>query len=111
MQTAGKENLGCWTDKNSTVTWSVKSAKLASFTVEATVSAEAPGGSEVEVVCGDQAVPLTIPTTKSWNDYGEVKAAGTLKLPAGASTIQLRVKTLKGIAPCNLASLRLVPEA
>ena len=65
----------------------------------------------MEVVYGDQAVPLTIPSTKSWNDYGEVKAAGTLKLPAGASTIQLRVKTLKGIAPCNLASLRLVPEA
>ena len=109
LQTAGKENLGYWTDPKSTASWTVKCPKATGFTVQASVSAEAPGGSVVEVVCGGQTLALTIPATGGWNDYRDVTADAPLKLPAGASTIQLRVKSLNGIAPCNLASIRLVP--
>lgn len=43
-----------------------------------------------------------------WDTYRDV-TAGPLELPAGVSTITMRVKSLQGIAPCNLAKLRLLP--
>ena len=110
LQTHGKENLGCWTDRNSTAAWTVRSAKPATVKVQATISAEAPGGSVVEIVCGDQVVPLTIPATGGWDQYKDAES-GTLNLPAGTSTVLIRVKSLQGIAPCNLAALRLMPVA
>jgi alpha-L-fucosidase len=110
LHTAGRENLGCWTNPESTASWTIKSPAPVELKLSATVSAEAPGGSVIEFVCGDQVLPLTIPATGSWDQYQDLEG-GTLKLPAGTSTLSVRVKSLQGVAPCNLAGIRLQPVA
>ena len=108
LQTHGAENLGCWTDKNSIASWSIKAAAAGKMDVIATVGALAPGGSVIEIVVGDKVVPLTIPSTGDWDKFQDA-SAGTVDVPAGTSTVTVRVKTMQGIAPCNLAKIRMVP--
>lgn len=108
LATKGVENLGCWTDKTATVTWTIRSAQACKVALNATVSAQPPAGSVVEFVCGAEVVAMTVPNTGDWDSYRDV-TAGPLALPAGVSTITMRVKSLQGIAPCNLAKLRLLP--
>lgn len=108
LQTHGAENLGYWTDKNSTASWSIKTTGKRAYELVATVGAAAPAGSVVEFVCGDKVLPLEIPSTGDWDTFKDA-SAGTIDLPDGVSMLTMRVKTMQGIAPCNLAKIRLVP--
>ncbi|MFO1524261.1 MAG: alpha-L-fucosidase [Kiritimatiellia bacterium] len=103
------ENLGFWTSKAGTATWSFKTAAAQDYKLEVDCGAEkASDGSVIEFVSGDQVLPLTIQATGSW-DKMTTLPAGTFKLPAGENKIVARVKSVNGIAPCNLGTLRLIP--
>ena len=103
------ENLGCWTSKAGTATWTFKTAATQAYKLEVACGAEqASDGSVIEFVSGDQILPLTIKATGGWEKMATVQA-GTFNLPAGENKIVARVKSVNGIAPCNLGTLRLVP--
>jgi alpha-L-fucosidase len=108
METHGRENLGFWTEKNSTVAWTLTHKSVVRCSISVTLSASEPAGSVLEFICGDQILPFTVPDTGGWDKYKEV-SAGTLNLPAGTSNFIVRVKSLVGIAPCNLAKVNLTP--
>ena len=108
LQTKGVENLGGWTQPDSTVAWTLTSKAAQPVTLRATVAAPDPAGSVIEFVCGDQVIPVTVPNTGDWEKFQEV-TAGPLQLPAGTATLTVRVKSLQGIAPCNLAKVVLTP--
>jgi alpha-L-fucosidase len=104
-----EECLGYWTRNTATAAWSIKSTTAGQFTVKARVGAPAESaGSVIEFVCGDQVLALEIKATGDWKKFADA-TAGTLQLPAGASTLTVRVKTVKGVAPCNLAKVTLTP--
>lgn len=103
------ENLGNWTSKAGTATWTFKTVAARSYNLEVACGAEqASDGSVIEFVCGDQVLLLTIKATGAWEKMTTVQA-GALNLPAGEIKIVARVKSVNGQAPCNLGTLRLVP--
>ncbi|MEI7909589.1 MAG: alpha-L-fucosidase [Verrucomicrobiota bacterium] len=103
------ENLGFWTSKAGTATWTFTTPAARSYKLEVACGAEnASDGSVIEFVSGNQVLPLTIKATGGWEKMTTLQA-GTLKLPAGENKIVARAKTVNGIAPCNLGTLRLVP--
>lgn len=103
------ENLGNWTSKAGTATWTFKTTAARAYKLEVACGAENPSdGSVIEFVCGDQVVPVTIKATGGWTKMTTVQA-GTLNLPAGEIKIVARVKSVNGQAPCNLGTLRLLP--
>ena len=104
------ENLGCWTSKAGTATWSFKVAAARSYRLEVAMGApKESDGSVIEFVCGDQVLPVTVKATGDWDKLSVVDA-GLLKLPAGEVRVIARIKSVNGIAPCNLGVLRLVPQ-
>lgn len=108
LETHGVENLGFWTEQASTVAWTVTGKGAGRYEITATLSAIAPAGSVIEFVSGDQVIPFTVPDTGGWDKYKEV-SAGSLDIPGGNSTLTVRVKSLAGAAPCNLAKVNLTP--
>ena len=104
-----EEHLGYWKKNSAIAAWELKSKSAGTFTLKARISAPAnSAGSVIEFVCGDQVLPLEIKPTGNWNHFADA-TAGIIQLPAGASTITTRVKTLKGEAPCNLGKVMLTP--
>jgi alpha-L-fucosidase len=102
-------HLGNWTKNSATASWTLKPKAAGTFTLKARLGA--PGestGSVLEFLCADQVLPLTIQGTGDWKKFAEA-TVGTLQLPTGASTLTVRVKTLQGVAPCNLGTLTLTP--
>ena len=109
LKTAGEENLGYWTDKRGTISWTLHSKNEERVAVTIRLSAEAAStGSKIELACGEQMMPIDVRSTGDWERFTDVPA-GTLSLPAGVSTITLSAKSVKGIAPCNIASVKLSP--
>ena len=109
LEAAGEENLGCWHDPRGTISWSVRSDKAQAVGVKVHLAAvAASAGSQIEFVCGRQVLPLTVKSTGNWDKFTDV-SLGTMNLPAGVSTIVVRAKTIKGIAPCNIAAVEFVP--
>ena len=109
LEASGEENLGYWTDKNSTAAWTLKSPKAQTFKLKTRLAAiPASEGSVVEFVVGQQVLPLTVKSTGAWEKFQDV-SVGTLQLPAGISTLTLRAKTVRGIAPCNVGAIELAP--
>ncbi len=103
------ENLGFWTSKAGTATWTFKTAAARAYMLEVAYGAEKPSdGSVIEFVSGNQVLPVTIKATGGWEKMTTFQA-GTLNLPAGENKIVARVKSVNGQAPCNLGTLRLVP--
>ncbi len=85
-----------------------KARQAGSYKLKVRLSAD-KGASDIECVLGDQVLPVTVPSTGSWDKYQEVEV-GRVNLPAGASQLSVRCRNLKGPAPCNLGSLKLTPE-
>ena len=109
LDASGEENLGYWLDPRGTISWSVKSNKAESVGVTVRLAAvDASEGSQIELVCGQQVLLQTVKATGNWNRFLDV-SPGSLDLPAGVSTITVRAKTVKGIAPCNIAAVKLKP--
>ncbi len=107
---APEPHLGFWTNPAATATWEIKAKIAGAYTLTARIGAHAASaGSVIEFVSGDTVLPLEIKPTGDWNKY-ETVTVGALNLPAGESKLTVRVKTLKGQAPCNLGELRLEPK-
>jgi len=104
-----EEHLGYWTDPAGTAEWSIKTKTAGKFTVSLRLSAPDPSlGSVIEVVSGSHVLPLEVKPTGDWKKFADAEV-GTIELPAGASTVSVRVKTRKGEAPCNLSKITLTP--
>lgn len=102
--------LGSWTNDKATAAWQIKLRNAGAYTVKARISALPEcDGSVIEFVSGGKSVPLTVTPTGDWKKFADATADGALQLPAGVSTLEVRVKTRKGIAPCNLGTVTLVP--
>lgn len=104
-----EEHLGFWIDNAGAASWHLKSKTAGTFTLAASFSAPAASaGSIIEFVCGDQVLPFEIKSTGDWKKF-VTATVGTLKLPAGPSTVSVRIKTRNGLAPCNLGKITLTP--
>ena len=109
LEHAPEPHLGFWTDPSATAVWKIKAKAAGEYTLTARLGApEKSAGSVLGFALGDTVLPLEIKPTGGWNQY-ETVSVGTLRLPAGESKLIVRVKTLKGDAPCNLGELRLAP--
>lgn len=105
-------HLGFWTNPSATASWNVKTKSAGKYQVSARIAApQASAGSVIELVNGSQVLPFAIKPTGDWKKFDTLAAEGELQLPAGESTITVRVKNREGEAPCNLGVITLTPAS
>lgn len=101
-------HIGRWTDGNSHVSWR---AKLPEGNYQVTIDGScASGGSEMKLTGGSADVPVTIPTTGSWETFTDIDA-GTIQIASPAPVaLSLRGVSRKGEGFVNLRSIKLTKK-
>lgn len=103
-------HLGNWGDTAAVATWTVALKAAGDYTLAARIAAkDTSDGSVIEFVAGADTVLLAVKPTGSWHKFVDAAGCGILHLPAGESTVTVRVKTRRGEAPCNLGLVTLTP--
>ena len=104
----GKDQIGYWGKADDFVSWDIKLAKPATYTVEVTYSCAAPG-SEFTVEVGDQKLTGKSASTSSWAAYRTDKL-GTLKFDTpGVFTLAVVPKAEPKWKVIGLKSVTLKP--
>ncbi len=108
-------NLGNWTSKAGAATWTFPVQKAQTYRLDIQWGApKESAGSVIEfVVRGQydkdaQVLPFEVKATGNWNTLHSA-SLGTVTLPANQATVTARVKSVNGLAPCNLGTVKLVP--
>ncbi len=104
-----KNTIGFWTKPEDWVSWEFDLAQPGAFEVEV-LQGCGGGGSEVAVSIGDQSLAFTVVNTGHFQNFVPRKI-GTVKLPAGHHTLELRPKNKQGAAVMDLRQIRLIPAA
>ena len=104
-----EEHLAYWTNKNATATWTIKVPKKGKYQLKVRYAApNNSAGSVIEFLSGTKVLPLTIESTGNWGKFRN-GTPGVIELPQGESKLLVRVKSTKGLAPCNLGKIELIP--
>ena len=108
--TYAEEHLGFWTSPKDTASWSFRTSRPARYRVAFRYAATAPSlGSEIEFRIGSESLPFTVTkTTGNWNRF-TTGTVGEVELPVGTYPVTLKVRALKGEAPCNVGVITLTP--
>lgn len=107
-----RDNIGFWTNAADYVSWPVQVPAAGTYNVEITYASPAENaGSRFAVQVGvrpgqGEKVEGEVAATGSWGTFSAV-GLGTLTLPAGRSTIEVRALSMPRGAVMNLKSLRL----
>jgi len=106
----GHDNIGYWTHPEDFVTWTVDVPSAGRYQVllEWAAPDENAGSQFTLGVEGGERLSGTVEATGTWTDFKK-EQMGTLSLPAGRSTISVRVQTMPRGAVMNLRSITLVP--
>lgn len=105
-----KVTLGFWTKVEDWASWEFTVTKGGSFTIEVLQGCgKGNGGSEVEVVIGDQIVKFTVEDTGGFQNF-KPREIGTVKFDKpGQYTVELRPKKKAGAAVMDVRSITLRP--
>ncbi len=106
----GHDNIGYWTHPEDFVTWTVDVPSAGRYQVllEWAAPEESAGSQFTLGVEGGERLSGTVEATGTWTDFKK-EQMGTLSLPAGRSTISVRVQTMPRGAVMNLRRITLVP--
>ncbi|MBW1673634.1 MAG: alpha-L-fucosidase [Deltaproteobacteria bacterium] len=89
------DSISGWKDLADTISWRIKAPAPDDYQLYLTYAC-APGseGSELEIAAGNSKVNFTTEAIRgwvgSWGNFKKMKLPGTLRLPAGSSTITIR---------------------
>ncbi|HEV7404040.1 MAG TPA: sulfatase-like hydrolase/transferase [Chthoniobacteraceae bacterium] len=102
-----KNTLGFWKNVEDTASWTIDLPAGGKYAVEALVGCgTGSGGAQVEIGAGGEVLTFQVPETGHFQNFVP-KAIGTLKLPAGRSTVKVTPKTKPGAAVMDLRQLTL----
>ncbi len=102
-----KNTLGFWKNVEDTASWTIDLPAAGKYAVEALIGCGAgSGGAQVEISAGGEVLPFQVPETGHFQNFVP-KPIGTLKLPAGKSTVKVTPKTKPGAAVMDLRQLTL----
>jgi alpha-L-fucosidase len=106
----GRQNIGYWTDKNDSVSWSFQVKKPGKFDVEITFACDASTpDSEYVVTVADQTLQGKVESTGGWNKF-VTRTLGTVDLSgAGRYTLSVKPTAMPHSAVMNLESVTLKP--
>lgn len=102
------ESIGWWTDPQDWVSWPLAVPETGYFRVNITYGCDATGGGAYTVEAGDEVLRAESRPTGGWFER-VTDSIGTIHLPAGQTTVALRVEELSGVAVLDLVSIELVP--
>lgn len=102
-------NVGYWTDPKEYVEWFVQPKEAGAFRVELSYACEAGYGGEYTLAAGEENLKGRSEPTGGWSAYRTVPL-GTIRLPAGKTSLTLRPTGSFQKALMNLRSIRLTPE-
>jgi arylsulfatase A-like enzyme len=106
-----KNTLGFWKNVADTASWTIDLPAGGQYAVEALVGCgTGSGGARVEISAGGDALTFQVPETGHFQNFVP-HAIGTLKLPAGKSTVKVTPKTKPGAAVMDLRQLTLTKVA
>lgn len=105
----GRLNIGYWTRVEDTVSWTVEAAAAGEYRVEVEFACDPRSGGTYTLSDGASAVAGRSGSTGGWDQFRTVRLQGTLRLPAGRSTIRLTPKTIPNDALMNLRQVTLQP--
>jgi len=103
------DNIGFWTEKSDWVSWDFYVQQPGEFEVIITFAcARGSGGSEYEIIVGDQKLKGVVRETGNWTKFVE-ESLGAVSLGAGKQTLSVKPITKPGVAVMNLKSILLKP--
>lgn len=106
-----KNTLGFWTKPEDWASWEIDLPAAATYSVEVLQGAGAnSGGAEVQVSAGDSKLNFTVQETGHFQNFVP-RTIGTLKLPAGKSTLAVKPQNKKGAAVMDLRQITLTRVA
>ena len=105
-------HVGFWMNTEAKVSWPLEVPSAGTWDVELTYAADPAEGGGVVGVQTPSASPLEfeLSLTKGWRDF-RVDKAGSITLPAGATTLTVSTIKKPRIAALNLRSVRLIPKS
>lgn len=105
-----KTTLGYWVNKDDWASWEFTVGAPGTFTVEVLQGCgKGQGGSEVEVVVGEQAFKFTVEDTGHFQNF-KAREVGTVKIDkAGRHTLTIRPKTKAAAAVMDVRQVTLKP--
>jgi alpha-L-fucosidase len=104
-----KNAIGYWTNASDYVTWVCSVPAAGKYNVSVTFACENGSDSSAYTVsAGKSSVAGKVQGTGSWTAFQE-KSLGTLELPAGKTTIAVKVTSKPGYAVMNLRQVKLTP--
>jgi arylsulfatase A-like enzyme len=102
-----KNTLGFWTKPEDWASWEIDLPAVGAYSVEVLQGAGAnSGGAEVEISAGDSRLTFTVQETGHFQNFVP-RTVGTLKLPAGKSTLAVKPQNKKGAAVMDLRQITL----
>ncbi len=102
-------NLGRWTQTTDYPFWTVDADKAGMYVPEVLYSAPPACGGDFEVSAGKETVSAALPPTDGWWDRGS-RAFPPIHLPAGKSTIALKIQRMRSGDSVNLLAIKLRPQ-
>jgi alpha-L-fucosidase len=104
-----KNAIGYWTNAGDYVTWVCNVPAAGKYAVSVTFACENGSDSSAYTVsAGKASVAGKVSGTGSWTAFQE-KSLGTIDLPAGKTTIAVKVTSKPGYAVMNLRQVKLTP--
>ncbi len=105
---AGKDNIGFWTDPDDYVSWVCRIDTPGKFNVEIAYACTAPGGSGYVVEVGGRQIEAETGATGAWTSF-ETQSLGKVTLTADRHILTVKAKGLHGEGVMNLKSVVLKP--
>jgi alpha-L-fucosidase len=103
------QNLGFWTDPQSTAEWTVKVPTPGRYAIAVEYAAEPGAGGVVEVTAGDATLTHALPARTSWGDFASV-ILGEADIPGGRLVhVRARAARFAGSAFVNVRAVTLTP--
>lgn len=103
-----KDCLGFWTDEKDFAEWEFKAAKAGRYKVSI-LQGSATGGSEMDVILGEQKLNFKVPNTGDFHKHAEVQVGEIEIKTPGVHHLSLKPKTKNGGAIMDVKKVLLQP--
>lgn len=104
-------NIGTWLNVDTSLRWAIREAKAGNYDVTAIISAPpSDAGAGFELAVDASRLAGTVPETKDWKDYVEIKLGKVIVSKDGNISIALRATSMPHDRIMNLRSITLTPN-
>ena len=106
-----KNTLGYWTRTNDWAAWSFSSSKAGDYDVEILQACgKGSGGSRIALLSGTNRIETAVFETGAFTNF-VWRSIGSMTLPTGTNSIEVRVVSKPGGAVMDLREVRLKPKS